>query len=48
LVKAIVIKGFGGLLGIQEAEVIGRLTELAVPLIASVSIDWFTYQYIKG
>jgi hypothetical protein len=48
LVKALVIKWFGGLLGMQEAEVMGRLTEMAIPLVVSVAVVWFTYQYIKG
>jgi hypothetical protein len=47
LLKAAVFKRLSGFMGVQEAELVSRLTEMALPILGSVAVVWFLYGYLK-
>lgn len=47
LLKAAVFKRLSAFMGVQEAELVSRLTEMALPILGSVAVVWFLYGYLK-
>src|SRR3954467_6335889 len=47
LLKAAVLKRLSAVMGIEEAELVSRLTEMALPIVGSVAVVWFLYGYLK-
>jgi hypothetical protein len=47
LLKATVLKWFGRFFDLSEAELMGRLTEMAVPIIATIVIIALIYRFVK-
>jgi hypothetical protein len=47
LLKAAILKRLSAFMGIEEAELVSRLTEMAVPIVGAVAVVWFLYWYLK-
>src|SRR5882724_2677887 len=47
LLKEIVLTLFGRLFGLRGGELMARITEMAIPITATILIVVFLYQYIK-
>jgi hypothetical protein len=47
LLKAAVLKRLSAVIGIEEAELVSRLTEMALPIMGAVAVVWFLYIYLK-
>src|SRR6266849_6331201 len=48
LLKEAVLKRLSAFMGIQEAELVSRLAEMAVPIVGAVAVVWFLYFYLKA
>jgi hypothetical protein len=47
LLKSAVLRQLGAVMGMTEAEVTGRLTEVAVPLLMAFGTLWYVFRYLK-
>ena len=47
LLKAALLRWLGGFVGVGEAELMGRLTEMAVPIAGAIAVLSFFYWFLK-
>ncbi|TPQ31527.1 hypothetical protein C2U70_23805 [Bradyrhizobium guangdongense] len=48
LLKAAILQKLGALMGVTEAEIVGRMTEMALPSVGAIAVVWLLYKLIQS